>query len=561
MKKVCVLFIALICMTSAAFASDNLSASIAYDEEKITINGTVSKSGEDVTVIVLNPGKSLDDIESEENAVQSFRKIQSDEKGDFTYSFKIHDSEKNAGWMKYYVKEDGAAHRTGQIYVASATEIDRIINKITKDGIGEEVSDELFLNVFNLSDFDFYTLCDKAKLAAKTDTLLAMMKREELETDRNNAEKIIKQCSLLEAYNQSLETDFLSQDGELLRKEFYKTKEYDLAQNINAEYIFNNILNENGKRKVVEALKGKSFAGFEEFQKGFAEKTILYSLTNAKSIGYSQIDVALSASNLSFLGMDKTNISNTGLQRAIATSSDFADKEALLNFIKNYKGESGSPAGGTSSGGTSSGRKPTAVFAPSSDVGTNNDASDENITKPVFNDIGGVEWAHRAIEELYKREIIEGKSESEFDPSGYVTREEFAKIIVKAFHLEYSKYDIMLEDVEMGKWYTPYVLAACEEGVIKGISETEFGIGRKLSRQDMCTIICRALKTESYAPESGFSDKEKIEEYAMDAVNYLASVNVINGFEDNSFRPDEPCTRAQAVKIIYEVLYKGAEVE
>ena len=42
--------------------------------------------------------------------------------------------------------------------------------------------------------------------------------------------------------------------------------------------------------------------------------------------------------------------------------------------------------------------------------------------------------------------------------------------------------------------------------------------------------------------------------YAQRAVNILAETKIINGYEDNTFRPNGLATRAEASKVIYEVL-------
>ena len=50
--------------------------------------------------------------------------------------------------------------------------------------------------------------------------------------------------------------------------------------------------------------------------------------------------------------------------------------------------------------------------------------------------------------------------------------------------------------------------------------------------------------------ELAFADNDDIDDYAKDAVAYLSSYGVINGFEDNTFRPAAYCTRAQAARIL-----------
>ena len=59
-----------------------------------------------------------------------------------------------------------------------------------------------------------------------------------------------------------------------------------------------------------------------------------------------------------------------------------------------------------------------------------------------------------------------------------------------------------------------------------------------------------------------FTDKDEISTYAVSAVSYLNMLCVINGYEDNTFRPRALCTRAEAAKIIGDILnYEIKEIE
>ena len=81
-----------------------------------------------------------------------------------------------------------------------------------------------------------------------------------------------------------------------------------------------------------------------------------------------------------------------------------------------------------------------------------------------------------------------------------------------------------------------------------------FGTGRNITRQDMAVMTYNALKPKNTEAEYEFADNDDISDYAIQSVFELAALNVINGFDDNSFRPRQTATRAQAAKIICSVL-------
>lgn len=179
-----------------------------------------------------------------------------------------------------------------------------------------------------------------------------------------------------------------------------------------------------------------------------------------------------------------------------------------------------------------------------------------------FVDIETVSWAKNAINILADREIINGKSESEFYPNDYIKREELLKILVSAFKLRAaSAAAIPFEDVERGAWYYDSVATAYNLGLTNGTSETMFGINTYVSRQDMAVFINNVLNymsKELEAEKKGvvFSDDSSIAEYAKGAVNALYEANIINGREDGGFDPHAGATRAEAAKVIYQILYK-----
>ncbi|HIW57939.1 MAG TPA: discoidin domain-containing protein [Firmicutes bacterium] len=169
----------------------------------------------------------------------------------------------------------------------------------------------------------------------------------------------------------------------------------------------------------------------------------------------------------------------------------------------------------------------------------------------MFSDIGDVEWAAEAINALAERGIINGTGGGMFEPNNYITREEFAKIAVGCLDIDvYSVSTIKFADVDTGEWYAPYVAAINNAGYMLGYSDTEFGVGRYITREEIATIVYRALRLNETA-ELTFSDADKISDYAKTPVAVLAGRGVINGYPDGEFKPHDLATRAEAAKLLY----------
>src|SRR5690606_33934912 len=87
--------------------------------------------------------------------------------------------------------------------------------------------------------------------------------------------------------------------------------------------------------------------------------------------------------------------------------------------------------------------------------------------KTSFADVRSTHWAKPYIDVMAARWVIQGKSPSTFDPSGYVTRAEFAAMITRAMGLmPASLSKPRFADVPAGAWYASEVEAAYQAGII-----------------------------------------------------------------------------------------------
>ena len=179
-------------------------------------------------------------------------------------------------------------------------------------------------------------------------------------------------------------------------------------------------------------------------------------------------------------------------------------------------------------------------------------------TKERFSDIGHVAWAKEGIEYLASKGIVEGVKEGVFAPDAMLTREQFVKMMVLAAGKEGSGEMIFFSDTEAGSWYYPYVAAGCELGLVNGLGDGTFGVGKGISRQDLAVILARAAAAlgKALPPANGepYSDDAAIADYAKDSVYALGSSGIMNGVGDGMFSPGATVNRAMAAKAVYELL-------
>lgn len=184
------------------------------------------------------------------------------------------------------------------------------------------------------------------------------------------------------------------------------------------------------------------------------------------------------------------------------------------------------------------------------DGGSNNET-----TGDVFSDISG-HWAHDIIVKMNKLGFADGVGSGIFDADSPMTREQFVKMLLEVMDIDERDSDpnMKFADADPDAWYAPYVEKAYEMGLVKGISDSEFGIGRYISREDMCVIVASAanLNNGDESAPNVFADYGDIADYARASVFAMKERGLVSGKPGGVFDPKGTATRAEAAKILYE---------
>ena len=114
-------------------------------------------------------------------------------------------------------------------------------------------------------------------------------------------------------------------------------------------------------------------------------------------------------------------------------------------------------------------------------------------------------------------------------------------------------------DIAPDAWYKDAVQYAYDNGLMTGVSATEFDPEATTTRAMIVSILAR-LEGVTTAQAAGFADVNDNDWYAT-AVNWAANVGVVNGYEDNTFQPNTAITREQLAAILMNyAAYKGYDV-
>ena len=218
--------------------------------------------------------------------------------------------------------------------------------------------------------------------------------------------------------------------------------------------------------------------------------------------------------------------------------------------------------GGTSGGGSSAGKTTGGLTSIGLRTSAASNPSAAASKTMIFNDVPQSHWAYKYINKLAEKGMIDGVGNDNFAPDNSITREAFVKLIISCLNLNTDGSNSDFEDVDKNEWYYPYISSANEKGIINGISDSIFGIGNEITRQDMAVILSRAADTAGMTVAENsvsaiFTDNDSISDYAKKDIEKLVRSGILIGDTNGNFMPHSALTRAQAAKVICTLLFGG----
>ena len=151
---------------------------------------------------------------------------------------------------------------------------------------------------------------------------------------------------------------------------------------------------------------------------------------------------------------------------------------------------------------------------------------------------------------------------AEIDADGSVSlpmshASQYAIVIDTHSHATVDVSDLFI-DIAPDAWYKDAVQYAYDNGLMTGVSDTEFAPEATTTRAMIVSILARLEGVES-AEAAGFADVN--DDWYATAVNWAANVGVVNGYEDGTFKPNTAITREQLAAILMNyAAYKGEDV-
>lgn len=166
---------------------------------------------------------------------------------------------------------------------------------------------------------------------------------------------------------------------------------------------------------------------------------------------------------------------------------------------------------------------------------------------------------------LLHRAYVYGYPEGDFRPDGNTLRSEttaiFARILANYEEEAFVDTESSFTDVAADAWHAKYVSYLEGADIIKGYPDGSFGPNDTITRAEFVTICVRYFEKtvgKIQAEHKEFADLDKTH-WAYDAVQKAVAQEYITGYPDNTVRPDEKITRAEVVTVVNRMLERSAD--
>ncbi|NUU60948.1 S-layer homology domain-containing protein [Paenibacillus agri] len=174
---------------------------------------------------------------------------------------------------------------------------------------------------------------------------------------------------------------------------------------------------------------------------------------------------------------------------------------------------------------------------------------------PVPKDIQG-HWAQAQLQQWLDKGYLGGYPDGTVKPNNAITRAEYVAFVNRLFGFTETG-TVNFTDLKASNWSYLEVAKAVRAGYIGGYENNTFRPNNPLTRQEAAVITAKLLKLNTNASTTKFKDNSQFAAWSRGAIAAAADKKIINGYPDGTFGPKKALTRAEAVGIISNsVVYK-----
>ena len=161
-------------------------------------------------------------------------------------------------------------------------------------------------------------------------------------------------------------------------------------------------------------------------------------------------------------------------------------------------------------------------------------------------------WYYEPIMQATEYGLLHGMEYGIFSPEGNATRAQATQVLYSLSGAARLDFSAVFSDVRNSDWFAPAVMWAHKSDVVNGYDDGTFRPQTDITRQDMVVLLYRYLGKPIVAQDTltSFEDGREISDYAKPAFRWAVANGILKGYEDNTLRPKRTITRAELAAII-----------
>lgn len=173
----------------------------------------------------------------------------------------------------------------------------------------------------------------------------------------------------------------------------------------------------------------------------------------------------------------------------------------------------------------------------------------------MFCDVNATDWFAPAVEYAYTNGLMKGTAPARFEPNGTLTRAQIAQILYSKNGQPQVTGTTPFTDVAQGDWFYNAVCWAYENQVVNGTSETTYEPNAPVTREQLAKMLYAVAGSPEVAEGSldSFVDASSVSDWAQTAMLWANQNKIINGSKDNGIlrlNPQNGATRAEAATMM-----------
>lgn len=169
------------------------------------------------------------------------------------------------------------------------------------------------------------------------------------------------------------------------------------------------------------------------------------------------------------------------------------------------------------------------------------------------------QWHATYVERASLMGIINGfvtNGVREFRPNASLSRAEFVTMLVRTLKLDTSSEDVSVfkDAKDIAGWAKGYIKAAYDKGIITPYEDGTFKSAQSITREEMAVMLVKAMGLKPAGDAAAFKDQKDIPASVRPYVTKASELNILVGKGDGKFYPKDSLTRAEASKVIVEMV-------